>query len=90
MSVTDEDVKQARDMLEAVWGDKGYCGSCGWHADLSEHDVNDLQIKSALEDHNGFLHLPCINRTADDPESHRGIKIHIEIHIGPELTEQKG
>lgn len=38
---TPEQITEARKTLEAKWNQEGDCASCGWHALLSEHAVED-------------------------------------------------
>lgn len=75
---TQAEVDAARKVLEEKWDAQGDCGSCTWHACLYEHDVDDVMIAHALEYEDGLLRLNCVNKTADEPESHRGIKINIK------------
>lgn len=68
----------ARAVLESKWDADGDCRSCGWHAALYEHEVDDSDILDALQNRNGILELSCVSKDADDPTSHRGIKIDIK------------
>lgn len=74
---TQEDVLRARKILEDKWDDEGECGSCGWHACLYEHGVEDWDIAQALDQGKGTLELTCVSKDADDRYSHRGVKIFI-------------
>lgn len=55
---TQEQIGAARRRLEAKWDDEGSCGSCGWHALLYEHSVDDSDIAEALDNEGGLL-LGC-------------------------------
>lgn len=72
-----EKIAAARARLTEAWEAQGDCGSCGWHAALYEHDVSDEDLKDALENHGGWLHLECRSKDADDRECHRGVKVFI-------------
>lgn len=76
-NTTKEEVAAARQRLEQKWDAEGDCGSCGWHACLYEHYVSDEDIENALECDDGWLFLDCISKDADEPGSHRGIKIYV-------------
>ncbi len=73
----------ARALLESKWDAEGECGSCGWHAALYEHRVDDDDIADALKNNGGVLELLCVNKDDEDPASHRGVK----INISPEAVE---
>ena len=77
---TPEQITEARKTLEAKWDDEGQCGSCGWHALLYEHDVEDCDIAEALDD-DGILRLGCLSKNDEDRGSHRGVKIYIRSNI---------
>lgn len=68
-------IETAKSILEYKWDREGGCNSCGYHACLYEHRVDDMDIRDALM-YNGILHLPCYS---DDENSdrHRGINIRI-------------
>ena len=70
-----EGIELARKTLEAKWDSEGECASCGWHAALWEHSVDDWEIEEALNN-GGILELSCISDD-EDSWSHRGIKIEI-------------
>lgn len=70
-------IAEARARLEAKWDAEGDCGSCGWHAALYEHNVEDSEIAEALEKNGGILELSCVSKDDDDSASHRGVKINI-------------
>lgn len=74
MIATPEQISKAREILKKNWENEGDCMSCGWHACLYEHDVEDYQISDALAD-DGILRLTCVSSDADDPGTHRGVKV---------------
>ena len=72
-----EEISNGWQVLRKKWDSEGQCLSCGWHALLSEHEVEDVDIKEAVES-DGILYLECLSK--DDEEhrhSHRGIKINL-------------
>lgn len=71
---TPEQIAKARAELERRWNDEGECGSCGWHAALYEHDVDDDDLAEAIND-GGCLELGCRNHEFGDPIGHRGVVI---------------
>ncbi len=71
---TPEQIQAARELLQQKWMREGECGSCGWHALLSEHDVEDFEIEEAL-DGSGILEISCVSRDDDESWGHRGVKI---------------
>lgn len=73
--MTDEQIKKARELLEARWSDSGECRSCGWHAALYEHRVTDYDIAEALDD-DGVLRLVCLSDD-EDRARHRGVKVNL-------------
>ena len=80
---TPEQITEARKTLEAKWDDEGQCGSCGWHALLYEHDVEDCDIAEAL-DGDGILRLGCRSKDDEDSWNHRGVKICIRPNAASE------
>lgn len=72
--VTPEQIARARAELERRWDAEGDCGSCGWHAALYEHDVDDEDLAEAIQD-GGRLELGCRNHEFEDPVGHRGVVI---------------
>lgn len=72
-----KEIERYREKLEKLWDDKGYCRSCGWHACLYEHNVEDWEIQDAIEKNDGILELSCVSKNAFDPSSHRVIKIYL-------------
>lgn len=74
MDVAPEAIAAARAELERRWDAEGACGSCGWHAALYEHDVEDADLADALRN-NGRLELGCRNHEYGDPYGHRGVII---------------
>jgi hypothetical protein len=72
-------VREARARLEQKWDSEGSCGSCGWHALLAEHYVDDVDIAEALTIGNGWLELSCISKDDEARDDHRGVR----IYIGP-------
>lgn len=74
LMATPEQIQESRKLLEAQWDSEGECGSCGWHALLYEHDVEDCDIAEAL-DGDGILRLGCRSKDDEDRWSHRGVKI---------------
>lgn len=70
-------IKESRRVLEQKWDAEGGCPSCGWHALLSEHDVEDDDISQAL-DGDGRLYLYCQSKDDEDSFSHRKIVINIK------------
>lgn len=77
MTITQEEIDAARQILADKWSDEGECQSCGWHAALYEHDVEDWEIVYALQENNGLLELCCISRDYENTHDHRGVKIKI-------------
>lgn len=77
MTTTTDRIAEARKILEAKWDAEGECRSCGWHASLFEHDVEDEDIEWALEHDNGILDLPCVSNNYEDSDTHRGVQINI-------------
>lgn len=77
MAVTPETIKAARAELERKWDAEGECGSCGWHAALYEHDVEDWELVFAIE-HGGRLELGCLSKDDDQASRHRGVVIILE------------
>lgn len=72
---TQEQINDARELLKQKWDSEGQCGSCGWHAALYEHDVEDYEIAEAL-DGDGEIHLTCQNDDVGEERfNHRGVKI---------------
>lgn len=74
---TDEQVQQARERLEERWISDGACGTCGWHALLYEHYVDEADIRDALDNDAGTLRLSCVSKDDDESWSHRGVRIFI-------------
>lgn len=73
-----ERVKAARLVLEQKWDLYGDCNSCGFHACLYEHDVEDSDIRDALINNRGVLELTCKNTSlGNDRFDHRGVTIHL-------------
>jgi hypothetical protein len=72
--ITPEVIANARAELERRWDAEGECGSCGWHAALYEHHVDDDDLADALR-HGGRLKLGCRNHEYGDPVGHRGVVI---------------
>lgn len=70
-----EQIEAAWQALRERWEDQGACGSCGWHAALYEHGVDDAEISEAL-DTGGVLELPCLSDN-EDPSLHRGVRVDI-------------
>lgn len=83
---TQQEVNAARKRLEAQWDTDGDCCSCGWHAALYEHQVEDWEIANSLDTNNGIIELPCQSKDAEDRYSHRGVKISIK---SPDNSEAK-
>lgn len=75
--VSPETIAKARAELERRWDAEGQCASCGWHAALYEHDVDDEDLADAIQ-HNGRLELGCRNHEYGDPYDHRGVVIILE------------
>ena len=76
--MSDQDrIVEARKRLDDQWDNEGDCRSCGWHAYQYEHDISDFDIADALDNYDGWLHLSCVSKDADDSSSHRGAKIFI-------------
>ena len=63
-----------------TFNQEGDCASCGWHALLGEHAVEDGDIADAL-DGDGILRLGCLSKNDEDRGSHRGVKIYIRPNI---------
>lgn len=72
-----ETIAKARAELERRWDKEGECGSCGWHAALYEHCVDDDDLAEAIEN-GGRLELGCRNHEYGDPVGHRGVVIILE------------
>lgn len=71
-----EQITAARALLEQRWNAEGACGSCGWHAALYEHDVDDAMLAEALDNDDGVLRMPCQSDDGD-AYSHRGVRIRV-------------
>jgi hypothetical protein len=69
-------VGRIREYLKEAWDDQGDCASCGWHAMLYEHYLEDEDILNSIG-RDGVLRIPCVSKNDDDPGSHRGIIIHL-------------
>lgn len=89
MNDRDQEIRDAQARLEQNWDSDGDCGSCGWHALLSEHDVSDDDIAYAL-DNGGWLELGCRSKDADDADTHRGVRIFIGKAVSQEAAERTG
>ena len=70
------DVSRAHLLLEQKWDAEGACTSCGWHAALYEHGVDDDDIADALLN-GGILTLACISKDDETCDSHRGTSINL-------------
>lgn len=79
--VTKSQIDAARADLVSRWDSEGYCGSCGWHAALYEHHVDDDDIAEAMEN-GGRLELGCQNYEYGDPVDHRGVIIVLNVTKG--------
>ena len=75
---TKEQIDAARQRLEDRFAEQGACRSCGWHALLWEHSVDDSAIADALDNCGGVLRLYCQNHDDGDPVGHRGARIRID------------
>lgn len=73
---TPDQIAAARALLQQRWDSEGECGSCGWHAALYEHDVDDSMLADALDNEAGLLRLTCLSED-EDAFSHRGIRIRV-------------
>lgn len=73
-----QEIEKARILLESKWDSEGGCNSCGYHACLYEHQVDDLDIWEAIHYEDGILHLPCYS-DKEDSDMHRGININISV-----------
>jgi hypothetical protein len=67
-------VKLARQRIEENWDDIGACRSCGFHALLREHNLDDYEIENALNT-DGMIELLCQNE--DGGSDHRGIRFNL-------------
>jgi hypothetical protein len=67
-------IAQAIKLIEDNWNNIGMCSSCGYHASLHEHGIQDYEIENALKD-DGVLELLCQNE--DGGSDHRMIKIYL-------------
>lgn len=76
--ITQEQIDKARERLEQKWDAEGACNSCGWHAALYEHEVEDEDIQWALEDGQGWLELGCMSEDDEHADLHRGVVIYID------------
>jgi len=64
--------EEAEYHLKKHWDTSGACASCGWHALLSEYDLeSDLEVNLGQK----RLHLPCLSKN-EDGSSHRGVIIY--------------
>jgi len=70
-------IQKAKEILESKWDSEGGCNSCGYHACLYEHGVDDSDIRDAIID-DGILHLSC-RGDDEDSDRHRGININISV-----------
>jgi len=75
---TTEQINHAREILQQKLNQEGQCPSCGWHALLSEHNVNDFEIIYALDHNNGILELFCENKDDEYSSHHRLLKINVK------------
>lgn len=73
---TPEQIAAARVLLEQRWDAEGACDSCGWHAGLYEHRVDDTMLSNALDNEGGLLRLSCQSED-EDAYSHRGARIRV-------------
>ncbi len=73
-------IAEARAELERRWDGEGGCNSCGWHAALYEHQVDDEDIAEAICN-GGLLELGCISKDDDDAWRHRGVRIQLETRL---------
>ena len=69
-------IKLGREELESKWSDEGCCNSCGWHAALYEHGVEDWEIIEAVQG-DGVLKLGCASKDDEDTDTHRGVKVRL-------------
>ena len=74
---TKEQIARGHEILKQKWDSEGSCDSCGWHACLYEHYVDDADIIDAIDNNEGVLMLSCKNYEDGDPVGHRGVKINI-------------
>lgn len=74
MPATNDQIQEARKILESKWDSEGDCSSCGWHALLGEYDIEDSDIADCLNNANGILYLGCLSEDEDN-WGHRGTKI---------------
>lgn len=76
---TKQQIEAAKDILSKSWENSGACASCGWHALLTEHEIDDEIIEEALDDYNGILKLTCQSKDCEGDERHyhRGVEINL-------------
>jgi len=65
-----------RTIIKTEWADIGRYDSCGYNDYFSSYDIEDEDIKDAIINENGILHLPC-HCHVEDSDKHRGININI-------------
>ena len=70
-------LEEAKAKLAAKWDGEGQCSSCGWHATIGEHEIDDEDILSAINTNRGVLKLSCVNKNGY--EGCRGIKIDLKL-----------
>lgn len=56
---TPDEISAAFDRLESRWDEQGGCRTCGFHAQLAEHDVDETDILWAMNHCDGQLRLSC-------------------------------
>lgn len=77
-----QQIDEARKLLEKLWDEQGYCRSCGWHALLYEYHVMDGDIAEALGlSEDGILKLPCLSDD-DGAYNHRGVRVDLSPVLG--------
>lgn len=77
MSIAPETIAKARAELERRWDGEGECRSCGWHAALYEHRVEDDDLAWAIRN-GGRIELGCRSKDDDEAFRHRGVVITLE------------
>lgn len=75
-------INLAKKRLNERWLHNGACNTCNYHGLLSEYDIDDYDIESAIDDYKGYLELPCLN-----DNYHRGVKIYIGEKLDPTIQQ---
>jgi hypothetical protein len=68
-------VDQAIRIVEREWERQNGCASCNWAAWLSEYG-DDLASELTINERMKRIELPCLSKDAEEPCSHRGVRIY--------------